>query len=212
MRLINLLPAVLLAVSCSRGSEFRNADLLFIAPVGQNSEMENAIETATGDSLDSYTHVAIIEVNDNGTIYTIDASPKYGVARHTLRQTIIDNSGSDGTPPIMTLYRLRSSEICLTKAVERAKSYIGQPYDFTFMPDNGAVYCSELVWLSYLDDDGNPLFDTVPMNFLDTDGTLPVYWKNLFARLSIPIPQGIPGTNPTQLSRSPILRKVRNLH
>lgn len=211
MRLINLLPAVLLTVSCSTGSEFRSADLLFIAPAGQSSEMESAIGKATGDSLDSYTHVAIIEVDDNGIVYTIDATPKYGVARHTLEQTIIDNSGPDGAPPIMTLYRLRCFRGCLTKVVEQAKSYIGQPYDFTFMPDNGAVYCSELVWLSYLDDDGNPMFDTIPMNFFDTDGSLPTYWEDLFAGLGIPVPQGVPGTNPTQLSRSPILRKVRDL-
>lgn len=34
-------------------------------------------------------------------------------------------------------------------AIDNAYSYIGQPYDYVFSLDNGAKYCSELIWFSY---------------------------------------------------------------
>lgn len=40
------------------------------------------------------------------------------------------------------------------------------------------------------------------MNFLDKDGQLPVFWKELFENLDIPVPQGQDGTNPEDLSHS----------
>ena len=69
--------------------------------------------------------------------------------------------------------------------------------------------CAELVQACYLDADGTPLFESVPMNWLAPDGTLPAYWEQLFEELGMEVPQGVPGTNPQQLSESPLLTFIR---
>lgn len=86
------------------------------------------------------------------------------------------------------------------RAVERAKTFLGQPYDRSLLPDNGKVYCSELVWESYMDGDG-AIFEARPMNFRASGGTMPIYWTEHFAALGEAIPEGVPGTNPDNMSR-----------
>ena len=76
------------------------------------------------------------------------------------------------------------------------------------MHDNGALYCSELIYECFLDSAGNHLFEAIPMNWRTPDGTIPQYWLDHFNKLNTPIPEDLPGTNPTALSRSPLLRKL----
>ena len=61
--------------------------------------------------------------------------------------------------------------------------------------------------LSFLDSAGNHLFEAVPMNWRAPDGTIPQYWVDHFRRLDAPIPEGLPGTNPTGLAGSALLKK-----
>ena len=95
-------------------------------------------------------------------------------------------------------------EECLTKA----KSFIGQPYDWWYLPDNGKMYCSELVYESYLDSDGYHIFEAHPMNFRSPDGTMPQVWISIFEELGQPVPEGVLGTNPSDLSKSPLLYTI----
>ena len=60
----------------------------------------------------------------------------------------------------------------------------------------------------YLRPDGAPIFTARPMNFRAADGTLPRYWEELFARLGEPVPEGVPGTNPNDLSHEEALYEV----
>ena len=96
----------------------------------------------------------------------------------------------------------------------RARSFVGQPYDNAFLPDNGALYCSELIYECFLDDDiyesgsDRHLFKAAPMNWRDADGNLPQYWVKHFKKLKMPVPEGVMGTNPTDLSQSSLLRKL----
>ena len=46
------------------------------------------------------------------------------------------------------------------------------------------------------------------MNWKNAEGEYPLYWQQLFARLGEPIPQDVPGTNPQDMSESPILETV----
>ena len=73
------------------------------------------------------------------------------------------------------------------------------------------MYCSELVQNSYLDAAGNQVFSSQPMNFAAPDGTMPVYWKQLFAILGMDVPQGEPGTNPQSMSESKNLVEITGL-
>ena len=82
------------------------------------------------------------------------------------------------------------------------------PYDYSFRPDNGKFYCSELVWECYRTSDGSPIFTAHPMNFRAEDGTLPQFWTELFARRGESVPEGVPGTNPNDMSQERTLREV----
>jgi hypothetical protein len=102
----------------------------------------------------------------------------------------------------------------MDSVLTRARSYIGQPYDKAFLPDNGALYCSELIYECFLEDysyesgTDRHLFKASPMNWRDANGNLPKYWMKHFKKLKMAVPEGVMGTNPTDLSRSPLLRRL----
>lgn len=94
----------------------------------------------------------------------------------------------------------------VASSVQRALQYLGRPYDFLFMPSNDAFYCSELVQKNYLDADGQLVFKPIPMSFHDKTGKVTQFWKDYYARKGLQVPEGCPGSNPGDLSRSPKLR------
>lgn len=196
---LNILLAVLMVSSCNNyGQSYpRTGDLVFFK-VSQGNEFEDAINSTTSDKPDGFIHVAIIEVS-NDSLFLIQAETE-GVTRR-----LWDRSTEKAAYSIM---RLRFSKPLAVKAVERAKAFIGQPYDWYYLPDNDAMYCSELVYESYLDNNGEHLFPAKPMNFRAADGSMPQFWTELFDSLDRPVPEGLPGTNPNDLSRSPLLEKV----
>lgn len=171
----------------------RSGDLLFVS---DTSGMGLAIQQSTGN----YTHVAIVE-RDGDSLFIIDATRKRGVARRP-----IEKSFTYKMPTVA--YRL-NVPIDTAAVIARAKSFIGQPYDDSFLPDNGMMYCSELVYEAYLDANGKHLFHSQPMNLRDKRGKMPKYWKKHFRELGISIPEGVEGTNPSDLSKSPLLIKVQ---
>lgn len=87
-------------------------------------------------------------------------------------------------------------------SVERALGFIGRPYDFNFMPDDSAFYCSELVQKCYRDSRGELVFKPIPMSFHDQSGRITPYWHDYYARQGLQVPEGEPGSNPGDLSRS----------
>lgn len=162
--------------------------------------MDDAISSSTGDG---FVHVAIVEVDSEGTVWLIDATPQKGVSREKLETKLLKEKGK------AVLMRLKDST-GVAASVQRAKGLIGSPYDFAFLPDNDAYYCSELVYECFLRPDGSHIFSCQPMNFLDSEGNLPEYWKELFEKLQMDVPQGLPGTNPEDLSRSTTLRGIHS--
>ena len=207
-----LLLALCLAASCARQpEELRTGDLIFVGIPADytldDTSMDTAIADATGapDSL-NLIHVAIADVED-GRTWIIDATIRYGVDRHPLDTFLTQFTLKDGSLPVFEVMRLKDDKVAAT-AVERAKTFVGTPYDVAFLPENGALYCSELVQVSYLSPDGARLFPSAPMNFKNADGEFPLSWQQLFALIGQPIPQDIPGTNPQAMARDPQLKPV----
>lgn len=97
--------------------------------------------------------------------------------------------------------RLRDT-LGVARSVERALRFIGRPYDFNFMPDDSAFYCSELVQKCYRDSRGELVFKPIPMSFHDQSGRITPYWHDYYARQGLQVPEGEPGSNPGDLSRS----------
>ena len=187
-----------LAACHSPAERLRTGDLLFVGTSEEAGSMDEAIVAATGE----LTHVAIIQVTPDGTPWVIDATPQRGVGRYPLDSLLQANPGA-----AFQVKRLKDTT-GVSRFVGNALRWVGKPYDLAFLPDNEAYYCSELVRDAYRRPDGSYLFDAAPMNFLAPDGSLPPYWKELFERLEMPVPQGVPGTNPQDMSRSPLLEDV----
>ncbi len=201
--------AILLLAGCGEVRDIpRSGDLLFVAiPVEyslDSTDITSGITQATGRGELNYIHVAILEVEPD-TTWIIDATIKHGVDRHPLETFLSDFTLKDGSLPHFEVMRIKGGP---RDMVANAKKYLGEPYDVWFAADNGAHYCTELVRDSYLDADGNPVFEEAPMNFKNSEGEIPVYWKQLFGLLGTEVPQGEPGTNPQDMRQSKLLEFV----
>ena len=192
--------------------KLRTGDLVFVGiPLDYSIEdgsMDEAIATSTGEVEGlNLIHVAIAEVEGDST-WIIDATVRHGVDRYPLDTFLTDFTLKDGSYPVFIIKRLRKDRQA-ARFVENAKKFLGQPYDIHFLPDNDSLYCSELVWDSYIGKDGKHVFDSEPMNFKGPDGEFPLYWRQLFALIDSSIPQDVEGTNPAGMSLSPALREVK---
>lgn len=216
-RLIFAVALLFIAFACqnaphrlSAPGEIKTGDLLFVGiPADYSldeSEMDGAIGAATGNGGLNLIHTAILEV-DKDTTWIIDATIKYGVHRHPLDTMFKQFTLKDGSQPTYIVMRLKHSRHAASY-VENAKAFLGLPYDVAFLPDNGALYCTELVRESYCTRKGDYLFENRPMNFRNADGEFPLYWQQLFALIGQEIPQGVPGTNPQEMAASTVLKTV----
>ena len=212
MKRICLLLMLLALCACffqgctGKASAIENGDLVFVGFRADSSaaqgSMDEAIVSATGSGEVNMVHVAIVEV-EGDSLWIIDATRRRGVSRYPLDEFIKDNTGRRGSS-VLVVRRMKDNSLA-AEWIERAKTFLGQPYDSLFLPDNGAMYCSELVRESFLSAGGEHLLEDKPMNFKGPDGEYPLYWKNLFEGLGMDVPQGVPGTNPHDMSNSPQL-------
>ena len=193
--LLFLLSVAVQAQQHDRLVTLQTGDLLFLNE--NSSEMEKAITVSTGE----YTHVALVECDSADDVWVIEAYPEKGVRRISYEQFKREHLiwFSRGN---CDFYRL-TVPFDTAMVISRAKSLLGKPYDDAFLPDNDAYYCSELIEVAF-----GGLFPSKPMNWRDADGNLPEYWQKHFEKLGVPVPEGVPGTNPTDLSRSPFLKKL----
>ena len=187
--------------TCTTSSErfsLQTGDLLFQVDKGGMSE---AIAKVTiGESNVNYTHVGIVLVK-NDTIFAIEAIPS-GVSK-TLLDTFMLRSATLEEKPIVAVGRLKQEyREFIPQALIRAENLLGKPYDFVFDPDNDAYYCSELVMVSFLDNQNMPIFEPVSMSFHDAGGNLSKYWIEHFEKYNVIIPENRQGSNPGDLSKS----------
>lgn len=196
------------AVGCRQEAvRLQTGDLLFRAE--NSAGMGSAIVAATGrEGSENFTHVGIA-IAGAGADSVLEATSPGGVQIVPLA-TFLDKGAENGVRPVIAVRRMRDTTGVAT-SVRRARHLVGAPYDFLFRHDNGAFYCSELVWECYLRPDGERMFRAQPMNFLAPDGTMPLFWIDLFEQLGEPVPQGEPGTNPNDMAREEVLLHVGRL-
>ena len=178
-----------------------NGDLLFNIHLN-GTEFGDAIVQATkGDAENTnISHVAIV-IKDSASTSVIEATGKYGV-RICPIDTFLNNSDHSNTgQPLVLVGRLKDRST-ITQSISRAKSYLGRPYDWLFSDTEDAIYCSELVHLSYLDSLGNHIFPQQPMSFHDNTGAILPYWIEYYKQKGLEVPEGAPGTNPSAISKS----------
>lgn len=163
-------------------------DLLFCAQVKGNN-ITDVTQGVGGMKID---HVAILH-RQGGRTFALEAIHS-GVGL-----TPIDSFMARREAVLAA--RLRDT-LGVARSVERALGFIGRPYDFNFMPDDSAFYCSELVQKCYRDSRGELVFKPIPMSFHDQSGRITPYWHDYYARQGLQVPEGEPGSNPGDLSRS----------
>ena len=185
--------------------EFQRGDLIF--QVEGSSDFSRAIADATAlsDSL-RLVHVAIIDIDSLGNAYILEASERDGVCVTSMDDFIRNRAKVNGKPGYVV--KRINFEFPVEEAVQRAKEFLGQPYDWCYLPDNNMVYCSELIYESYLNENGEHIFSTRPMNFKDKNGEYPDFWIKLFEGMNMEIPQGVGGTNPNDMFYEPFLVEI----
>lgn len=209
VRLVAVVAILSAFTGCSDGGyKPCSGDLVFV--MSSDSEFSEAIteSTAAQDSL-KFDHVAIVAI-EHDVAYVIEASSRDGVIMRTMDEFLKEVPLSNGRYGVVFKRLTKASRkgICMSKVIENAKRHIGEEYDWYFLPDNGRQYCSELVYDSFICNDGEHLFSAEPMNFRSEDGTMPLFWVELFERLGASIPEGVPGTNPSKMSKAEFLIDV----
>ena len=190
--LLRLALLILLSSCLHSCLSIRRGDLLFHV-----SYTENAITDVTPGMID---HVAIYA----GWGRVIEAVPDKGVSVTWLDALRLRSPGG--------YLQARVKSVDGRRSIQIARSYLDQPYDTLFLPGNDAIYCSELVQLSLVDKHGRSLLGTVPMTFRDSTGRIPAFWLQRYARNHLGVPEGLPGTNPSEMSQRHNVRIIRALH
>ena len=163
-----------------------NGDLIFVR---DSSDMGQAIQTSTG----SYSHVAIFL---EGLIY-----------HATAEAGVICQEPADFFEPDLVYDFYVYPDIEPLRVKERAYQHLGAPYNTSFYPDGDGFYCSQYIAAIL------PIFGTIPMKFGDGEQEISEFWRDYYRELELPVPLNQPGTNPSQLAASPLLKcKERNLH
>lgn len=163
-------------------------DLLFCVAKEANS-ITDVTQGIDGRRID---HVAIYH-KESGNAYALEAIHK-GVCLTPIDSFI-------GRRHTVIVAELKDTA-GVAASVRTALGYLGRPYDFNFMPSDSAMYCSELVQKSYRDRNGELVFKSIPMSFHDATGRITDYWQEYYSKQGLAVPEGEPGSNPGDLSRS----------
>lgn len=191
-KLVILLILIIGMFSCKEeGYHPQDCDLIF--QIAETTDFSKAITDATAQhDMIKIDHVAMVIIED-GKPHVIEASGKDGVILVPLENFL-------KKMPAGYIVKRVKAKISSLKVINNAKQHLGEPYDWSYLPNNGKMYCSELIYESFVDDKGQRIFHARPMNFRNEKGEMPQFWIDLFKKLGEDIPEGVLGTNPDRKS------------
>jgi hypothetical protein len=149
----------------------------------------NAVTTT--NTRHQYDHVGILEVQD-GDVYIIHASTANGCVRTLLKNLERQTSAY--------VYQVTKPVADWASIIQKAKQYLGQPYNASYVMNDTSVYCADLVYRAY---ERLGLFELQPMTFKNKDGSMNAFWIQHYQQWNMEVPEGLPGCNPNGLARSP---------
>ena len=158
-----------------------------------------------GDEV-NYFHIAIVERRGE-SLYTIDASIKYDVDCHPMDTTLAAFTIKNGRVPRVEVFRLKDPSDA-ELFVEQAKRFMGRRYDTHLESCPDEIYCSELISYSFVTREGDTLFPLRPMDWTSSDGTMTPYWTEIFRRIGMVPPNGLPGITPRDVAQSGKVEQV----
>lgn len=186
-------------------SNLKNGDLLFVG--NSSGSLSKAIDEVTQTDLNTnYSHIAFVEKVDQ-EYWVLHAATKNGSERITLKQFLI-NAKKDGS--VVDIYRIKSKfKPNYKKAIKKAKTMLGKPYNFTYVLSDTAYYCSDFVYYSFEKDS---IFKLNPMTFKNpNEDTFNQGWIDFYQNLNMEIPEGKLGCNPNGMAASEKLEYIGKL-
>ncbi|CAH1856077.1 YiiX/YebB-like N1pC/P60 family cysteine hydrolase [Convivina praedatoris] len=175
--------------------EIREGDLLFVR--SGHKKLDQMIAQSTGQN--SYIHVALV-TQIEPEIWVIHASMPDGCLTETLTDFLVKRKG------LVDLYRINARGNNISRAVVRAQDNLNRPYNYSFLPNDEGLYCSELITEAFK---GQNIFKLNPLEFggpKEQD-----YWTKYYAKLGMDLPQGVYGSSPNSLVKSPQLHFIGEL-
>lgn len=181
---------------------FQEGDILFLNEA--ESDLGKAIDGVTSvvDSFHFF-HMGIAKKHQD-QIWVYHASSEKGVVFEPL-----DSFGKRKSGQSYSIYQFRLKpeyQSSISAALTKAEAYLGQPYNFTYIPTDSGLYCSQYIYLLFESDSVfhmNPMRFTVP----GTD-SIPQAWLEHYAQLGKAIPEGLPGCNPNGMAAEKVLEYI----
>ncbi len=205
MKIILLTLSFLFHQQIEDNFKLQNGDLIFQESC--SNDIGDAIKEVT-TSIDEYhfTHVGIVYINKNDSIFVLEAThPKVVL---TPLSDYLYPEKSNGCFPKSVVGRLKDNyQIYIPQALKEGVNLIGKDYDSGYILNNDKYYCSELIYDILLKaNKGKPIFQLNTMTFISPEtGEVSDSWKKYFESISIPVPEGEPGINPGAMSKANVI-------
>ncbi|RMF77575.1 MAG: hypothetical protein D6744_11195, partial [Planctomycetota bacterium] len=187
-------------------NDLRPGDLLFQDIDG--GPLCDAIRAVTrGWNGRSFVHVGIVSRAKPGDCALIEAYDE-GVVETPLDVFMARCALWDDRPAAAVGRLVPALCPLIPAALAYARAQIGRPYNNAFTLNDRGAYCAQLVYEAFTAANGGvPVFETAPMTFNDpATGRPHPAWREHFASRGLPIPEGRPGVNAADISRSPVIR------
>jgi len=204
MRRILLFFALLLPAAAATAVDLQEGDLLFVT-AGQ-SGLSAAIDDATGTQAHpGFDHVGLVAATTQG--WEVLHADEKGSRRQTLATF---QQEARARLRQIVVYRLRAPHnAAIGDAVATARTLLGRPYNASYVPNDDSYYCSDFIERAFR---AHHVFALQPMNFRNPQtGKIARHWIDLYRRMGMDVPQGVPGTNPNDMSAAPVLERIGTL-
>lgn len=190
-----LIPAVLPAATGE--VRVQEGDLLFVT--AGSTGLSGAIDDATGrDDATRFDHVALVA---DGTVLHAD---EQGSREQALSDFLA--SARDRQRQVVVYRLVPSRQAAIPDAIAKARTLLGKPYNATYVQSEDSYYCSDFIERAFR---AHHVFALQPMNFRNRQtGRISPYWTEFYRSRGMEVPQDAPGTNPSDMSASPALRRV----
>ncbi len=185
--------------------QLENGDLLFVGNSAGN--LSKAIDEVTQtDNQTNFSHIALVEKSGKN-IWVLHAAPENGSERIRLKK-FLKTQKKDGSQ--IEIYRIKKEfHPDFDRALQKAKSMLGKPYNFSYILSDTAYYCSDFVYHSFENDS---IFEMNPMTFKNPGETeFNPIWVEFYKKQNLEIPEGKPGCNPNGMSASEKLERIGRL-
>jgi len=164
----------------------------------------DAIEAVTeGYEGRDFSHMGMV-YHRNDTLYIVEA------AGSAVRLSTFEKFSKNTKKPMLVGRLKEGHKKLIAPAISFSLQQLGVPYDDEYVYDNGAYYCSELIYDAFMHaNGGKPFFQLYPMTYKQpgTDVFFPA-WVEYYQSIGKPIPQGQPGCNPGGISTSDKIRII----